>query len=215
MSRPIAYRRRAPLAEARPVLAHLERLERAGVGWRRAADTAGIPRSTVHQLIYGRAGRPPQLRLRAAAAAALLEVTPRNAAPAWHTDATGAGRRLRALVATGWPVRRVASLSGLSARTAYDLALGRRATVGPATAARVAAAYDRLWAAPPPARTPQDAAAVARARRYAAERGWPPPLAWDDDEIDNPRARPKGLRPARALRCVTARIHTGINGGET
>jgi hypothetical protein len=154
------------------------------------------------------------MRVNAQAAAALLEVSPRNAAPAWHVDATGARRRLRALVRAGWPVRRLAALCGLSLSTAYDLALGRRDAVEPATAAAVAAAYDRLWTGPPPGATAQDAAGINRARRYAAARGWPPPLAWDDDEIDNPKAHPKGLRPIDALRCVTARIRTRINGGK-
>jgi hypothetical protein len=49
------------------------------------------------------------------------------------------------------------------------------------TAGQVARVYDELAMTPGPS---------TRARDAAARRGWVPPLAWDDDEIDDPQARP-------------------------
>ena len=50
---------------------------------------------------------------------------------------------------------------------------------------RIADAYDELSMRQGPS---------VRNRRL----GYPPPLAWDDETIDDPRARPKGATSARA-----------------
>ena len=56
------------------------------------------------------------------------------------------------------------------------------------TARRMAAVYDRYAMTVPPA-----SGAVTQTRDRAAAKGWPPPLAWDDEDLDNPTALPKGL----------------------
>ncbi len=61
---------------------------------------------------------------------------------------------------------------------------------GPELAQRVAAAYDALWDRPPPQRTPREREEAAAAETHARRRGWAPPLAWDDEEIDLQDARP-------------------------
>lgn len=42
----------------------------------------------------------------------------------------------------------------------------------------------------------EQASLVRRARRHATAQGWPPPLAWDDDDIDNPDASPANWKEA-------------------
>jgi cobalamin biosynthesis protein CbiG len=56
-------------------------------------------------------------------------------------------------------------------------------------AVRMAALYDELSATPGPSEV---------AARHARERGWAPPLAWDD--IDDPEDRPQGVARERESR---------------
>jgi hypothetical protein len=100
--------------------------------------------------------------------------------------ALGAHRRLRALVAVGYSQSRLAA--ELSVERANFGAMMRSEEVHAATDRAVGRLYERLWNTPPPQTTPFEVAAVTRARRYAAERGWPPPMAWDDVELDDPAA---------------------------
>lgn len=101
--------------------------------------------------------------------------------------AVGAGRRLRALAAVGWSLSELAEVTGVSASSlAYVRASAIR--VQPAVHAAVCVAYEHLAMQVPGGRGPT------RTRAHAARKGWPPPLAWDDDTIDDPSARPCGLR---------------------
>jgi hypothetical protein len=105
-----------------------------------------------------------------------------------RVDATGTRRRVQALAWCGW------SLARLSARLGGDESLARkilrRRQVTAATARAVRELYDELWDQAPPEDDPWDARAAVRARNYARTRGFAPPQAWDDDEIDDPAASP-------------------------
>lgn len=94
-------------------------------------------------------------------------------------DATGTRRRIHALAAIGW------SAGELATRYGYDrTAIGKwtqTPEVHVTTRDRVAALYEELWDIPGPSE---------RVRQIAATRGWLPPLAWDDDAIDDPAAQP-------------------------
>jgi len=176
------------LVPAAPVRAHLAALAAAGIAPTAAARRAGVGADAAVDAARGR-----RARVRASTAAALLAVP---AVPAGEdlVPATGTRRRLEALAARGWSQARLAAETGLSAH-GLVLVLGAAAPrVRARTAAAVAAAYDRLWAAAPPAGTPQARAAASRARDLAAARGWAPPLAWDDTDLDDPAARPHGIR---------------------
>lgn len=96
-------------------------------------------------------------------------------------DATGSRRRLQALVALGWPIHLEDRLSPHARRLTYS---GQR-TVHADTAAAVRALYDELSMTPGPS---------SRSRQRAARKGWPVPLAWSDDSIDDPNARPADWR---------------------
>jgi hypothetical protein len=103
------------------------------------------------------------------------------------TDATGTQRRLQALVWNGWSLARLSARLGTTKRAVVILRSGR---VTGALAARVRALYDDLWDQPPPMGTWRERQGAAQARNYARARGWVPAAAWDDDEIDDPAARP-------------------------
>jgi hypothetical protein len=105
------------------------------------------------------------------------------------TDATGTRRRIQALMRCGWSLGLLSARLGQS-RQVLRAKLRDRGRVTPATAAAVRRLYDDLWDRPPPEGTRFERRAATMARRHAAERGWPPPLGWADDEIDDPEASP-------------------------
>ena len=105
------------------------------------------------------------------------------------SDATGTRRRIQALMRCGWSVSLLAARLG-QPRQVLRAKLHVRGRVTPATAAAVRALYDDLWDRPPPEGTRFERRAATMARRYAAERGWPPPCAWDEPAIDDPAASP-------------------------
>lgn len=109
-------------------------------------------------------------------------------------DATGTRRRLQALIAVGWSMSAIAERSGYRDRANLH-SIMRAKTVKRDTAERIAAVYDHLWDQPPPEHRPHQRAAASRSRRIAEQNGWPPPMAWDDEQIDDPSARPH--RPRR------------------
>jgi hypothetical protein len=199
-TRQIIYGRWQPYVDAQPVRVHLRELAAAGIGWKRAAALAGVSTGAVSRILYGGPGeRPPSQRVRPQTAAAILAVRASacQLAPGALTGSTGARRRLQALVATGWSQARLARELGLT--EANFGAVMRRDQVTAGTARAVGELYDRLWNQPPPEHDQRTRIAASRARRYAAGRGWAPPLAWDDDLIDDPSAAPADgwQRPAR------------------
>lgn len=101
-------------------------------------------------------------------------------------DPTGTRRRLHALVRMGWTFEHLAARLGVTGAAVrgwtYNTLVRRD------TAARVAAVYDELWG--------QRGPSVKTAER-AKTKGWLPPLAWDDETIDDPAARPSGTEKKR------------------
>lgn len=94
-------------------------------------------------------------------------------------DATGTRRRLQALARIGHPYQAIADELGVVRSCVQQWTSNRRVTR--VTAARVVELYEAWSMRPGPS-------SKSRARAEAA--GWPPPLAWDDDSIDDPAARP-------------------------
>jgi hypothetical protein len=127
--------------------------------------------------------------MRAKNALALLAVQPTldNLGARTVIDGTGTRRRLQALVYAGWTqselARRMPMNRGHFGRTIVsDL-------VEVATVKKTRALYDGLWRTDPTtAGVPAHRAAAAR--QIAADRGWAPIGAWDDDRIDDPEAWP-------------------------
>lgn len=101
-------------------------------------------------------------------------------------DPTGTQRRLQALFALGWGGEDIGARLGLNRTRVNSLMRGTRIQRGVyrSTAVRVARVYDELSMIRP------EGPKHDRLRRWAARLGYVPPLAWDDDEIDDPRARP-------------------------
>jgi len=93
----------------------------------------------------------------------------------------GTARRIRALVAIGYTQAELGRHIGMHESWVSKLTKGERPQVNAATVQRVGEVYDRLSMTPGTSESSKR-----RARSY----GWAPPLAWDEDTIDDPAAKP-------------------------
>lgn len=180
---------RPPLVDVTAARRHVGDLITAGFPAKRIAAAAAVPGTTVWRLM----ATPPLLdRLRRDTAEALLAVTPDRLAPtgAVRVSAVGTRRRLQGLVALGWSQRRIAARLGIPANNLPRWLRGD-ALVSAAVAEQVRVLFDELCWSLPPTGTPAEKRAASRAKRIAAQYGWAPPLAWDDDSIDDPAAIPQ------------------------
>lgn len=103
-------------------------------------------------------------------------------------DATGTHRRIQAMVAVGWSLPEIAERLGMN-RT-YPKVILAKPTITRRIALKVARLYDELAMTPrvpPPGWAPH----VARTKSFARRKGWVSALAWDDETIDDPTAKPQ------------------------
>lgn len=99
-------------------------------------------------------------------------------------ESLGVRRRLHALAAIGWSAEDIAVRLGKSRCAVSRLRNSRDRFVLCSVAESVRRIYDELSMTPGPSSS---------ARTRARRKGWPPPLAWDEDKIDDPDARPDGI----------------------
>jgi hypothetical protein len=179
--------------DAQPVRDHIAALMAAGLSLRRIAHLAGLNRKVVQVLLHGRGdrGTGPSKTVWPATAEKILAVPIPPTPHALAADRAlmwdyGTTRRLRALVAIGYPQYYLAERIGVSPSNATRLfnppkrtksKHRRKARVTAATARRVEAVYRELENTPGPSQ-------IARTR--AKNLGWLPPIAWDEDNIDRP-----------------------------
>lgn len=169
---------------AGPIRDHIRELQRMGLTRTSIAVAADVSFHTVKRIlltakrVHGHTGR------------AILGVTFRSAldraTPSTRVPATGTRRRLHALQAMGWRLRDINALTG---HEIGALVRDHYTVVRASIAAAVADVYDDLWDKPGPSDV---------TRQRALVRGFAPPMAWDDDRIDDPKARPVGVEWGRA-----------------
>lgn len=109
------------------------------------------------------------------------------------TTSTGAQRRVQALIALGW------TIADLAPRLEFEPAHLERALAGPADehpidSALVVETYDELSMTLGPCDL---------TRQRAVRAGWAPPLAWDEETLDDPTRSPEGVRTASWAPSVT------------
>lgn len=168
---------------AQCVRSHIATLRQAGMSDRQIAKLSSVSPSTVQIIMDKRTG--PRVRLLSSTAAKILAValpptSPTAVADGAFTAAAGTARRLRALIAIGYTPHLLSRELGLASRHIYAL-FGERDRVPMATAQAVTGLFDRLEMTPGPSQP---------ARGLARKLGWAPPLAWDEDSIDDPAADP-------------------------
>lgn len=196
-----AFGRYDKFVDGDQVRAHLRTLMAQGMGWKRIARAAGVACSTVYAILYGKhlddpshpEHRPPRKQVQRDVAERLLAVE-LGLAGGVRVDATGTNRRLQALVAIGWPCSELARRLGIRPNNFRP----EQDRVNKSTADAVLALYDELWD------QPRSGGFAERARRMARRRGWAPPMAWDDDLIDDPEARPEDCKRVSESRAITA-----------
>lgn len=178
--------------DAEPARLHIKGLRANGMGLRRIAELAGVNRKTLQWITTGRSerGSGPSHQVTRANAEKILavEITAR-AADHQHVIAVGSVRRLQALVAFGYPRSHLARRLGITPSNATRLFDDSTSHVLARTADAVEKLFAELQLTPGPSN---------RARNEGRLRGWPPPLAWDEDTIDDPAAAPDRAPRARA-----------------
>lgn len=190
-NRLMAYGQWEPYVDAEPARQHVEMLRQFGLSWMQVARISGVPRGSVSKLIYGDGprGMAPSKRIRPKTAAAILALEP-NAdilADGAMVDGTGTRRRLQALIYLGWSQNRLADHLNVE-RSNLGQMLRSDAKVRCGTARAVRSLYDELWDQAPPESGHRERISASRARNYARQNGWAPPMAWDDDHIEDPAA---------------------------
>ena len=175
------------------VLAHVESLIAAGATQAGIARAAGVSPTTISRL---RQGRMSTMQRRAAGSILRVTITAvlGRPDPDGFVPRLGAVRRVRALQAMGW------SYEAMGEHTPGNRWLARNVVCQPGewitrdTHDQIVALYDRLAMTHGPS---------AITGRRAARAGHAPPLAWDDDAIDDPAARPVEIaRPGAGTRLL-------------
>ncbi|MCX5137629.1 hypothetical protein OOK06_36790 [Streptomyces sp. NBC_00340] len=165
-------KRRRSAAQSRT---HIERLITAGWTQAQIARAAGLAHHVIGDVRRG------QAYVANATALAILSVhIGPPPADVRNVDATGTTRRLRALVAIGWPIGQLAPVFGMYATALGNIARGELQQVRTTTADLVALHYQHLTRAPGPSN---------RTRILARKKGWHGPAAWED--IDDPNCEPE------------------------
>ncbi len=161
------------MVDAAPIRRHILALQARGYRASGIATAAGVSTNLItYTLTTAR-------KVHAATARKILAVEE----PSGVVDATGTRRRIQALIALGWTFSALASRLGYTRAAVHHWT--RHDSVTTASAAAARQLYDELWDQPPP-----PGMAATRNRNLAARSGWPPPMAWDDDLIDDPTGVP-------------------------
>ncbi|WP_217235418.1 hypothetical protein [Streptomyces sp. AC555_RSS877] len=162
---------------------HIERLLAAGWTQAQIARAAGLAHHLISDVRRGK-----QIISNNTAYAVLSVPIGTPPADTRDVNATGTMRRLRALVAIGWPIDQLAPQLGIFPTALGNITRGELANVRATTADTVALHYQHLIRRPGPSN---------RSRILARKKGWHGPAAWDDN-IDDPNAQPEECAPFEA-----------------
>ena len=158
-------------------LNHINKLRADGITLKQIHEQTGVAMVTLGRITLGQT-----TRVQAATETRILSYkpTPEQASPHATTDATGTHRRLQALQYNGWGQDALAKKLGSRRCHVWKLS-HERLNVTVKLARRVQDLYDELWN-----QYPEPSKGSNLARTIARRNGWLPPLAWDEDNIDNP-----------------------------
>lgn len=162
--------------------AKLQEFVDADVPVRAIARASGLSDTAVAHII---AGRHEQVQRQTAARIASLTLNDVYARASGSVPSVGAVRRVQALMALGWPKADLEAEGVPSGQ----LVTRSRDLISVEGWRQVRDVYDRLSMTLGPSHA---------ARDRAGARGYFPPLAWDDETIDDPRATPQRGDPGEA-----------------
>lgn len=212
-----AYGRYHKYVSAEHVRAHLAELAEYGIGLKRVSELSGVSNGSLSKIVFGtyasiegpsrgRYGKGELLRgparrvLRSTAERIYaVEAIPANlgARRPDHERTPTARLHLRALVALGWSQSKLAGRIGWTSAN-FCRMLADTAPMARETVDKIEALYAELCMTLPPATNQRERISVSRAKRYARERGWLPPLALED--VDDVAAEGPDLDEAAILR---------------
>jgi hypothetical protein len=153
---------------------HVANLRASGMTLEEIAHEAGYPsQNWLHPAVY------TSTQVRARTEERILAVKPRVGNGL--VDATGSRRRLQALAVMGWSLREVEKLCDYRAPFLCTVRKGDVEQLRAISAASITSAYDSLA---------MRVGGSTQSKALAKRRGWVSPLAWDDEEIDDPAAKP-------------------------
>lgn len=193
---------------AGPAIEHLDNLLASGWTQIRLTARTGLSHGFFSHLRH-------KQTIRADTEAKILAVSTHDAGRLEHggrcVPVLGTQRRLRALRAMGYSIERLARESGLNCSNLKHICSGHQPSVFIETAHAVADTFKRLEMTPPP-----PSRGTSRAVNRARKLGWAPPFAWDEDEIDDPAARPRmrGVMPGDWYREYLRFKGLGLNDGQ-
>lgn len=161
-----------------PTTEHIRSLVAAGASQAGVARAAGLSAEAVSRLLH-RPRASVQIGTERRVLAITLEDVLRRRDPQGFVPAIGARRRIQALLAMGWTHQLITDhMTGC--KQISHVALNQRGNwIARATHDAVVAAYEALSMKLGPSE---------RTRERAKARGYAPPLAWDEGDLDNPEA---------------------------
>ena len=179
-----------PLLDAEPIRQHLLKLHAAGITIHRVATLTGLPYRSVRSFTqhdYGNAA-PRRRRVTREVAEKLLAINLEEHTPG-HVNPIGSQRRIRALVAIGWPTLHTAIRADIHPSNRNSMF--RYPTMHARTAQRIAAVYDEMRHQSP-AKHGISPTSIKRAKLQATRERWAPPTYWDEvGGIDDPDFEPQ------------------------
>lgn len=150
---------------------HIKELLSEGMSYRAIGAASGLQPRKLWEIAHGK--RPRGIKVETERR--ILAVTLRPV----KVPALGSIRRIQALAALGHTTAEITAVAGVGPRILASLS--RQATMYRATAEAIDRAYRALSMTQGPSEI---------GRKRALSKGWAPPLAWDDEALDDPDGKP-------------------------
>ena len=175
-----AYGRPHPhKVDAQPARNHANKLIRNGMTISAIARAANLSHPAIARLI-GTGKQTPSKQIINTTANAILTIGPQTPTTPGHVPALGTIRRIQALTAIGYTLQQQGRLARINPDKPRHILTQTHTDA--ATAEAIAALFTRLQLTPSrPSRQ------ATQARNTARLNGWLPPLAWDEDRLDDPQ----------------------------
>lgn len=174
------------------ITSRLNTFRAAGLNWTQISHLTGVPKRTLHAI------HRKKYVLAATATPILNTPVPKTSHCTSVTDwtkealsdgtlvpAVGTIRRLRALIAIGYHNAFLAERIGCGRKHLTSIIRGEHERCTAGVARRVDTLFHELQLTPAP-----NHPLSRQARGRAKKSGWPPPLAWDEETIDDPTVEP-------------------------
>ena len=188
-----AYGRWDHYVDAEPSRTHIRSLTGQGMGLKRITAVSDVSQGLLWKLMYGKTqpdgSRTPSQRVRRDTEERILAIG-LNLADGAKIPACGSRRRIQALMCLGYSQSVIAERVGMLPSN-FSQTLHHGTDILVSTAKAIEQVYDDLSMTPNHPEDWRSKISASRSRRYAAEHLYVPPLAWDDDTIDNPFMEPQ------------------------